>query len=237
MSGRPTLYTAIPCNFCQRVKIALSAKGVEFDSVEIDLVRRPAWYREKASGGSVPLLETEEGAFHGSAIINEYVDERWPDPPLLPTDPAERAAARMFIDWWNREGPTAPYEERLMNVREEREKKVEARLVESLEECERRLEQRGYEGGYWNGRGLGLVDASAAPVFVRFAGLRHFHGFEIPEELGRVREWHDALLADPHVQATAPDEGELLSMLDDYRVVLKKAADAGIEVPVSSAGD
>ncbi len=237
MSDQPTVYSAIPCNFCQRVKIALSAKGVTFESVEIDLVRRPAWYRKKASGGSVPLLEHEGGAFHGSAIINEYVDERWPDPPLLPSDPGERAAARMFIDWWNRKGPTAPYEERLMNVREEREKDVDARLVDSLEECERRLEERGYEGGYWDGQGLGLVDCSAAPVFVRFAGLRHFHGFEIPDGLTRVRAWHDALLADPHVQATAPDEDELLSMLTDYRVVLKKAADAGIEVPVSSAGD
>jgi glutathione S-transferase len=48
-------YTAIPCNFCQRVKIALAAKGVEYESLEIDLVRRPAWFREKASGGAVPL--------------------------------------------------------------------------------------------------------------------------------------------------------------------------------------
>ncbi len=79
MSDQPTVYSAIPCNFCQRVKIALSAKGVSFESVEIDLVRRPSWYREKASGGSVPLLEHEGGAFHGSAIINEYIDERWPD--------------------------------------------------------------------------------------------------------------------------------------------------------------
>lgn len=234
-SSLPILYTSTPCNFCQRVKVALTAKGVSFETVEIDLVRRPDWYRQKASGGRVPLLETDEGAFHGSAIINEYVEERWPVPPLLPGDPAERAAARMFIDWWNHKGPTAPYEERLMNVRPEREKALEERLVRSLEECETRLEARGYAGGYWHGDALGLVDASAAPVFVRFVGLRHFHGFEIPDALGRVRAWHDALLADSHVQATAPEEAELLAMLADYRVVLKKAADAGIEVPVSGA--
>ncbi len=218
MADRPILYTAVPCNFCQRVKIALTAKGVEFETVQIDLMQRPPWYREKASGGRVPLLECSEGAFHGSAIINEYVEERWPEPALLPSDPAERAAARMFIEWWNQHGPTAPYEERLLR---------------SLEECEERLAVRDYSGGYWDGQALGLVDASAAPVFVRFVGLRHFHAFEIPEELGRVRAWHDTLLADPHVRATAPDEAELLSMLTDYRLVLKKAADAGIEVPVS----
>lgn len=235
MTHSVVLYTAIPCNFCQRVKIALAVKGVSFETVEIDLVRRPDWFRQKASGGSVPLLETDEGAFHGSAIINEYVEERWPEPPMLPGEPAARAAARMFIDWWNRKGPTAPYEERLMNVRPEREAAVEQALVHALEECEARLAARGYAGGYWHGQALGLVDAAAAPVFVRFAGLRHFHGFEIPDALGRVRAWHDALLADPQVQATAPDEAKLLSMLGDYRVVLKKAADAGIEVPVSGA--
>ncbi len=237
MADQPIVYSAIPCNFCQRVKIALSAKGVEFESVEIDLVRRPAWFRDKASGGSVPLLETDEGAFHGSALVNEYIDERWPEPALLPSAPAARAEARMFIEWWNRKGPTAPYEERLMNVRPEREVALESRLREALETCEQKLEQRGYSGGYWDGRRLGLVDAAAAPVFVRFVGLRHFHGFEIPAELRLVRAWHDALLADPHVQSTAPDEAVLLSMLEDYRVVLKKAADAGIEVPVSSGGD
>jgi len=233
VTTRPKLYTALPCNFCQRVKIALAAKGIGFESVEIDLVRRPDWFREKASGGTVPLLETEDGAFHGSAIINEYVEDRWPEPPLLPRDPARRAEARMFIEWWNHRGPTAPYEERLMNVRPEREKSLEARLDEALGACEKRLEQRGYAGGYWDGRALSLVDAAAAPVFVRFSGLRHFHGFEIPAALGRVRDWHDALLDDPHVRATAPEESALLALLDDYRRVLTKAAAAGIEVPVS----
>ncbi len=235
MSDAATLYSSIPCNFCQRVKIALSAKGVAFENVEIDLVRRPSWFRAKASGGTVPLFECDEGAFYGSAAVNEYIDERWPEPPLLPSAPAERVRARMFIDWWNHKGPTAPYEERLMNVRPEREKAVEERLSRALEECEERLAALDYAGGYWNGQSLSLVDAAAAPVFVRFAGLRHFHDFEIPESLGQVRAWHDALLEDPHVRATAPDESELLSMLTDYRVVLKKAADAGIEVPVSSA--
>ena len=56
---------------------------------------------------------------------------------------------------------------------------------------------------------------------------------EIPEELGRTRAWRDALLADPHVAATSPDEGELLAMYSAYREVLTEAAAAGIDVPVA----
>jgi glutathione S-transferase len=237
MTAVPTLYSSIPCNFCQRVKITLDAKHIAFQTVEIDLIRRPAWFTEKASRGIVPLLECDEGSFYTSAAVNEYINERWPEPPMLPDVPAERVVARMFIDWWNRKGPTAHYEERLMNVRPEREKALEERLTRSLEECEQRLAELGYSDGYWNGQALSLVDAAAAAVFVRFTGLRHFHGFEIPETLGRVRAWHDALLSDPHVQATAPDEGTLLSLLTDFRKVLKKAADAGIDVPVSGGAD
>jgi glutathione S-transferase len=228
----PKLYSAVACNWCHRCRVLFDAKGVEVEVVDIDLVRRPEWFRNKASGGSVPLLETEDGAFHGSAIINEYAEERWPEPALLPGSARERAEARMWIAWWNA-GPTPHYEELLMNVRPERQDGHRARLEASLRECEERLASRGYGGGYWHGDRLGLVDASAAPVFDRFVGLRHFHDFDIPQELGRVRAWRDHLLADPHVQATSPGEEALLQVLSGYRDVLGKAAAAGIEVAVS----
>ncbi len=63
------LYSAIACNYCHRVRAVLAAKGVAAEVVEIDLVRRPEWYRKKASRGSVPLLEAEGRGLHGSAVI------------------------------------------------------------------------------------------------------------------------------------------------------------------------
>ena len=234
--GRPRLYRAITCNFCQRAEIAFAAKGVEIELVDIDLVRRPAWFREKASAGSVPLLEWDELEIHPSPVINEFVEERWAEPPLFPEDPGERATARMWIEWWN-EGPCPAYERRLMNVRPERDAALTAALLDQLGELEARLARRGYTGGYWGRpRGedrLGVVDATAAPMFVRFAGLRHFHDLDVPEELERVRAWRDTLVADPSVAATSPDEDELLATYAAYREVLAKAAAAGIEVPVA----
>ena len=232
MTDLPRLYAAVACNWCQRNRVALHAKGVEVELIEIDLVRRPEWFRKKESSGSVPLLETEDGAFHGSAIINEYLEERWPEPTLLPGSPGERAQARMWIAWWNR-GPTPQYEELLMNVRPERQDDARERLEASLRECEERLAARGYAGAYWYGDRLGLVDIGAAAVFDRFVGLRHFHDFDIPEELGRVRAWRDTLLADPHVQATSPGDAALIEVFAGYRGVLAKAAAAGIEAAVS----
>ena len=229
---RPTLYRAITCNFCHRSEIAFAAKGVEIDTVDIDLVDRPDWFLTKASGGSVPLLEWGDLAIHPSHVINEWIDERWPSPPLFPADPMERAAARMWIEWWT-DGPCPAYERRLMNVRPERDAPLTTALVDHLIEMERRLAARGYDDGYWSGEAIGVVDATAAPMFVRFAGLRHFHGFDVPEELHRVRAWRDVLVNDPFVVQTSPDEAELLDSYASYLEVLGRAAEAGIEVPVA----
>jgi glutathione S-transferase len=228
----PRIYKAITCNFCHRAEVALAAKGIEYEAIEIDLVKRPAWYREKASGGSVPLFEWNGLELHPSTVINEFIEEQWPTPALLPADPAERAAARMWIEWWN-ETPCPAYERRLMSVRPERDAALTEALEAGLRECEARLAARNYAGRYWGGDTLGLVDATAAPMFVRFAGLRHFHGIDIPEDCERVRQWRDVLLADPHVRATSPDEPELIAAYTHYREVLTKAAQAGIEVAVA----
>jgi glutathione S-transferase len=231
-TDRPTLYRAITCNFCHRSEIAFAVKGIEIDTVDIDLVERPEWFVEKASAGSVPLLEIDGDAIHPSTVINEFIDERWPSPPLFPADPIERAEARTWIEWFNN-GPCPAYERRLMNVRPERDDALTDALIAQLTEMERRLADRGYGGDYWHGSGLGVVDATAAPMFVRFVGLRHFYGIDVPEHLGRVRAWRDTLVADPHVVATSPDETELLAAYAGYLKVLGRAADAGIEVPVA----
>lgn len=232
MSDRPHIYRAITCNFCHRSEIALAAKDVEYEATDIDLVKRPDWYREKASGGSVPLLEWNGLELHPSTVINEFIEEQWPEPALLPGDPGERAAARMWIEWWN-DTPCPAYERRLMNVRPERDAALTQALEAGLRECEEKLAARNYAGKYWGGDSLSLVDATAAPMFVRFAGLRHFHDIDIPRDCERVRQWRDVLLADPHVQATCPDESELLAAYSYYREVLTKAAEAGIEVAVA----
>jgi glutathione S-transferase len=93
-----TIYDAARCPFCARVRIVLAEKGVPFEAVEIDLENRPAWIVEKnPPAGRVPVLEEDGWVLPESAVIDEYLDERYPEPPLFPADPAERAAARFVI--------------------------------------------------------------------------------------------------------------------------------------------
>src|SRR5215210_4871737 len=92
-----TLYDADRCPYCARARIALAEKGIEYETVEIDLDDRPAWIYEKNPLGRVPVLEEDAFVLAESAVINEYLEERYPDPPLWPADPGERALARLLV--------------------------------------------------------------------------------------------------------------------------------------------
>lgn len=92
-----TLYDAARCPFCARVRIVLAEKGVPHESVAIDLSDRPAWLYEKNPLGKVPVLEEDGWPLPESAVIDEFLNERYPEPPLWPADPGERAAGRLLV--------------------------------------------------------------------------------------------------------------------------------------------
>src|SRR6266550_8680467 len=102
------LYDAARCPYYARVRIVLAEKGLGYETVEIDLSDRPAWLYAKNPKGRVPVLE-EDGGFvlPESAVIMEYLEERFPEPALLPADVAERALARLRI--WRHDDFSRPY--------------------------------------------------------------------------------------------------------------------------------
>jgi glutathione S-transferase len=91
------LYDAPRCPFCARVRIALAEKGLEAERVDVDLQDRPAWIYELNATGRVPVLD-DGFLLPESAVIMRYLDERYPDPPLLPADPVERARATLLVE-------------------------------------------------------------------------------------------------------------------------------------------
>ena len=93
-----TLYDADRCPYCARVRIVLAEKGLEYETVVVDLDDRPAWIYEKNPLGRVPVLEDDAFVLPESAVIDEYLEERYPEPPLWPADPGERAAGRLLVE-------------------------------------------------------------------------------------------------------------------------------------------
>jgi len=92
-----TLYDADRCPYCARVRIVLAEKGLEYETVTIDLANRPEWLYEKNALGKVPVLEEDGFVLPESEVIMEYLDERYPEPALKPVDAADRAFVRLVV--------------------------------------------------------------------------------------------------------------------------------------------
>jgi RNA polymerase-associated protein len=92
-----TLYDADRCPYCARVRIVLAEKGIEYEAIPVDLDDRPAWIYEKNPFGRVPVIEEDTFVLAESAVIDEYLNERYPEPELWPADPGERALGRMLV--------------------------------------------------------------------------------------------------------------------------------------------
>jgi glutathione S-transferase len=90
------LYDAARCPYCARVRIALAEKGLVPETIEIDLSNRPDWIYDLNPTGRVPVLD-DGFVLPESLVIMEYLDERYPDHPLLPAGAAERARARFAV--------------------------------------------------------------------------------------------------------------------------------------------
>jgi glutathione S-transferase len=85
----------------ERVALALGHKGVEAEVVTSDPADRSP-IRDISGQELVPVLDDEGFVVADSSRIIEHLEERFPDPPLFPADPARRAEMRVFVDWFNR---------------------------------------------------------------------------------------------------------------------------------------
>jgi glutathione S-transferase len=91
------LIDAARCPYCARARLALAEKQLDYETVEVDLADRPQWLLElNAPHGRVPVLD-DGFTLPESEVIMAYLDERYPERPLLPDDPAERAHARLLV--------------------------------------------------------------------------------------------------------------------------------------------
>ena len=92
------LVDAARCPYCARVRIALAEKQLDYETVEVELTDRPPWLLElNPPHGRVPVLD-DGFTLPESAVIMEYLEERYPEHTLLPADPVERARARLLVD-------------------------------------------------------------------------------------------------------------------------------------------
>lgn len=197
------LYTFELCPYAHRVRLALAEKGLAAEMLEVDLKSKPASFLRISPTGAVPLLVHGNVKLWESAVISEYVDETFPDPPLLPATPAERALARIWIRF---------ADERIYadthNLIFTRDVAARRKLVQRMSESVRLLEsdllaKRPTAGAYAFGAQFTLLDLTLHPWFEQLGALEQFSEFRLPHGCLRLAEWRAAVSKRKAVQQCA----------------------------------
>jgi len=180
----------------ERVALALAHKGLEVESVEISYDDRSPVI-EVSGQPLVPVLVDDDQVIPDSTRILRHLEERWPEPPLFPRDPARRAELDVFLEWFNEVWKVAPnaIEQELERDRPDdgRIAAFSARMRGSLDVFEEMLDGRDHLFGDFS-----AADCAAFP-FLKFAKLRDpaddelFH--RILEDKLRLNGGHPRLAA------------------------------------------
>ena len=92
-----TLYSGITCPFSHRCRFVLYEKGMDFEIKDVDIYNTPEDLAVMNPYNQVPVLVERDLVLHESNIINEYIDERFPHPQLMPGDPVMRGRGRLVL--------------------------------------------------------------------------------------------------------------------------------------------
>ena len=196
-----TLYQDTPSSNSDRVKIALAEKGLQWHGVRIRLANREQKkpeFLQLNPYGKIPVLVEEGKVLFESCIINEYLDEKYPEPPLMPKDPYRRGRGRVLIDYalnyahepyWELRGEMRkPEAERNTATVEEKRRQLRA-LLEYLDAA---LGDREFFLG-----DLSLVDIAIIPRMLR----AETYGALPAPSLPRLNNWLERMKKRSSVQA------------------------------------
>lgn len=213
----PTVYHIPVCPFSQRLEILLALKGqrdaVRFHRVDITKPREP-WLLELSRGvTALPIMDTGHGVLRESLVLLRYLDESVPGPSVARDTPFERAVENMMVAL---EGDfTGAGYRMVMNQDVAQRDAMRDAMLAQYRRLNDYLVWRNPEGTYLFDR-FGLAEAVFTPMFVRFAFLDYYEGFELPAgpDYDRVRRWREACLA--HEAAQQVSAEEVVKVYYDY---------------------
>ena len=186
---------------CQRVKIVLAEKNLPYEIVPVDLraqEQKTPDYLKLNPYGKVPVLTDDDTVLYESCIINEYLEEKYPNPPLLSKDPGKKAKARILVDYGMAHFD-APYQKlrmELMKDPKEQNQQVIDSAKSDLKKLLHRFESELGDQQYLTGD-FSLVDADLLPRFTRLEGF----GVLPDPSLPRFGKYMERMKARPSVKA------------------------------------
>ncbi|MBM3514696.1 MAG: glutathione S-transferase family protein [Alphaproteobacteria bacterium] len=189
------LFSFQACPFAQRTRMALIEKGIGFKLTEVDLVNKPVWFKQLSPHGKVPLLQHNGELICESRIINEYLEEAFPTPALMPSSPLARARARIWADYCDTYFLPSLFKVMSDRKHPDEQKKSIVAVGDRLRFMEHEGLRKLSGGPYWLGAEVSLVDLQYMPFMERLPCYTTLWGVAIPDDCTRLRHWFDAMAA------------------------------------------
>ena len=195
------LYSGTTCPFSQRCRLVLFEKGMDFEVRDVDLFNKPEDISTMNPYGQVPILVERELILYESNIINEYIDERFPHPQLMPADPLMRARARLML--FNFEKELFVHVHVLESERAKANDKSHDKARAEIRDRLTTLAPLFLKNKYMLGDEFSMLDVAVAPLLWR---LDHY-GIELSKTAAPLRKYAERIFSRPaYIEALTPSE-------------------------------
>ena len=199
MRNALTLFSARDCVVCHRVRLVLAAKGVTYDLITVDPANPPEDLVDLNPYHTVPTLVDRDLVLYAASVVTEYLDERYPHPPLMPVDPLSRARLRLAIvrierDWL----PLVDQIDAGGRPGEAARKRLRDALLASIPLFK--------AAKFFLNPELSLADCALAPLIWRLPSM----GIALPREAHVIGEYGDRIFRNPgFTRSLTPEEKAL----------------------------
>ncbi len=192
-----TLYSGTTCPFSQRCRIVLYEKGMDFQIVDVDLFNKPEDLAVMNPYNRTPVLVERDLVLYESNIINEYIDDRFPHPQLMPADPVTRARARLFLFRFEHE--------LFVNIEplEKGNQKAADKARQSVRDSLTQIAPVFTKQKFMLGDEYSMLDVAIAPLLWRL----DYYGVQLPKTAAPLLKYSERLFSRPaFIEALTPAE-------------------------------
>lgn len=191
------LYSGTVDPYSHRCRIVLFEKGMDFEVIDVDLTNKTEDLAILNPYGEVPVLVERDLVLSEANIINEYIDERFPHPQLMPADPVMRARARLFL--YNFEQDLFSHIRDIESSDEETADKARKVVRDNLTQLVPIFGKQ----SYLMGDEYSMLDVAITPLLWR---LGHY-GIELPNQASPLLKYAERLFSRPmYAEAMTPSE-------------------------------
>lgn len=182
-----TLYSTVTCPYSHRCRIVLHEKDMDFQVIDVDPNNKPEDLAVMSPYGKAPILVERDLVLYESNIINEYVDDRFPHPQLMPADPVMRARARLLL--YRFENELFCHIDAIEGTDQKKADKARAEVADNLTVISPIFEKQ----KFMLGDEFSMLDVAIAPLLWR---LEHYR-IRLPKQAAPLLKFSERLFSRP----------------------------------------